>query len=239
MSKRVGIIPIEMNYSNKWRINKTKDFLNKVEDQSLDNMHLNTLGNIRAQSRGGGGAPLRDQFGNVVAGRSPDRNQHLLRSNIGTPTSSYEGRRSNVGTPLIINSGNGVNTINAQNPFVIPGVSPTPTSIVYTNYPRFGDGQPISGETLIMPGGQPFVPSPSVFLGGSQSLPNLHITDMNTAIGNEQSPVRQGIPDFIKVGSGVVPGTSYGITNENYQKYKNAKEQNDKLSELEYSKYKK
>ena len=201
-------------------------------------MHLNTIGS-RAQSRGGGGAPLRDQFGNVVAGRSPDRNHNLLRSNLGTPNSSEGVARATIGTPAVINLGNGINTISAQSPFVIPGVSPTPTSIVYTNYPRFGDGQPISAETLIMPGGQPFVPSPSVFVNGSQSLPNLHIANMSTAIGNEQSPVRQGIPDFIKVGSGVVPGTSYGITNENYQKYKEAKERNDRLSSLEYSRYRK
>jgi len=226
-----------MTLYNKCKKNKNKEFINKVEDINLDNMHLSTIGDT-SHLRGGGGAPLRDQFGNVVAGRSPDRNHHLLRSNIGTPNSSW-GTRSNIGTPVIINSGNGVNTINAHNPFIIPGVSPTPTSIVYTNYPQFGDGQPISGESLILPGGQPFVPSPSVFLSGSQSLPNLHIANMSNAIGNEQSPVRQRIPDFIKVGSGVIPGTSYGITNENYLKYKQAKEENDKLNELEYSKYKK
>lgn len=175
---------------------------------------------------------MRDQFGDVVAGRSPDRNPHLLRSNIGTP-------RSNIGTPVIINTTNGINTINAQNPFIIPGVSPVPTSIVYTNYPRFGDGQPISAETLILPGAQPFVPSPSIFLNGSSSLPNLNPTPYSMAIGNEQSPVRQGIADFIKVGSGVIPGTSYGITNDNYQRYKQAKEENDRLSNLEYNRYRK
>lgn len=171
---------------------------------------------------------MRDQFGNVVAGRNPDRNPSLLRSYIGTP-------RSNIGTPVIINTGNGINAFNAHNPFIIPGVSPTPTSIVYTNYPMFGNGQPISAETLLLPGGQPFVPSPSVFLNGSQSLPNLHMANMGYAIGNEQSPVRQGIADFIKVGSGVIPGTSYGITNDNYLRYKLAKEENDRLNELEYA----
>lgn len=143
--------------------------------------------------------------------------------------------RSNIGTPIIINTGNGVNSINAQNPFIIPGISPVPTSVVYTNYPKFGDGQPISAESLIMPGGQPFVPSPSIFLQGSQSLPNLNPVPYSTAIGNESSPVRQGIADFIKVGSGVVPGTSYGITHENYLRYRDAKEENDRLNELEYS----
>jgi hypothetical protein len=134
-----------------------------------------------------------------------------------------------------VNTGNGINTINAQNPFIIPGVSPVPTSIVYTNYPRFSDGQPISAETLIMPGGQPFIPSPAIFLNGSSSLPNL--APYSTVIGTNQSPVRQGIADFIKVDSGDVPGTAYGITNENYQKYKSAKEENDRLSDLEFSRY--
>jgi hypothetical protein len=152
---------------------------------------------------------LRDQYGNVVAGRSPDRNPNLMRSYIETP-------RSN------------------DTPFIIPGISPTPTQVVYTNYPRFGDGQPISAETLILPGGQPFVPSPSVFLNGSQSLPNFNISNLGQAIGSEQSPVRQGIADFIKVGSGVIPGTSYGITNDNYQNYKLAKEESDRLSDLEF-----
>lgn len=128
-----------------------------------------------------------------------------------------------------------MNAINAQNPFIIPGISPVPTSVVYTNYPKFGDGQPISAESLIMPGGQPFVPSPSIFLQGSQSLPNLNPVPYSTAIGNESSSVRQGIADFIKVGSGVVPGTSYGITHENYLRYRDAKEENDRLNELEYS----
>lgn len=181
--------------------------------------------------RGGGGAPLRDQFGNVVAGRLPDRNPHLLRNQVGTP-------RSNIGTPLIIQTSNGINALNVQNPFIIPGISPVPTSVVFTNYPQFGDGQPIAGQSLILPSGQPFVPSPSIFLNGSQSLPNLNPTPYSYEIGNNLSPVRQGIADFIKVGSGVIPGTSYGITNENYQKYKQAKEENDLLNDLEYTRYK-
>ena len=138
--------------------------------------------------------------------------------------------RSNIGTPLIVNLGNGVNAINAQNPFIIPGISPVPTSIVYTDYPRFGDGQPISAETLIMPGGQPFIASPSVLLNGSSSLPNLNV------YANQQSPGgRQGIADFITLGA----GNSQGGGNENYQKYRSAKEENDRLNELEYSHYNK
>ena len=159
--------------------------------------------------RGGGGAPLRDQFGNVVAGRSPHKNANLLRTNIGTP-------RSNLGTPMLVNTNNGITTINAQNPFIIPGISPTPTQVVLTNQAQFGDGQPITAESLILPANQPFVPSPSIFLNGSQSLPNLNPEPYSTAIGTNASPVRQGIADFIKVGSGVVPGTSYGITNDDY-----------------------
>ncbi|CAI2387338.1 unnamed protein product [Moneuplotes crassus] len=216
---------------------RNKEFIQKYEDRTLDDMHLNTLGTMRAQSRGGGGAPLRDQFGNVVAGRSPDRSNKFLRSNIGTPNSSQG--RSNIGTPMIVNTGNGVSTINAQNPFIIPGVSPTPTSIVYTNYPQFGDGQPISGQALIMPGGQPFVPSPSAVLNGTQSLPNIHLGNVNTLASVEQSPVRQGIPDFIQVGSGGIPGTSYGLTNAQYLEYLKAKEENDALTELKYDKYNK
>jgi len=137
---------------------------------------------------------------------------------------------------LILNTGNGINTVNAQNPLLIPGISPVPTSVVFTNYPQFGDGQPIAAETLILPSAQPFVPSPSIFLSGSQSLPNLNPTPYSTAIGTNQSPIRQGIADFIKVGSGVIPGTSYGITNDDYQKYKQAKYENDLLTDLEYRK---
>ena len=181
--------------------------------------------------RGGGGAPLRDQYGNVVAGRSPDRNPHLRRNSIGTP-------RSNIGTPIIVQTANGINALNVQNPFIIPGISPVPTSVVFTNYPQFGDGQPIAAQSLILPSGQPFVPSPAVFLNGSQSLPNLNPTPYGLEIGNNLSPVRQGIADFIKVGSGVIHGTSYGITAENYDKYKRAKEENDLLNELEYTRHK-
>lgn len=162
-----------------------------------------------------------------MAGRRPDRNPSLVRGNIDTP-------RSSIATPLIVNTNNGINALNVQNPFIIPGVSPVPTQIVMTNYPQFGDGQPIAAESLILPANQPFVPSPSIFLNGSQSLPNLNPAGYSTVIGTNESPVRQGIADFIKVGSGVVPGTSYGITNENYLKYKQAKEENDLLAELEY-----
>lgn len=130
--------------------------------------------------------------------------------------------------------GNGINTLNAHNPFIIPGISPVPTQVVLTNQAQFGDGQPIAAHSLILPSSQPFVPSPSVFLSGSQSLPDLNPMPYSTVIGTNNSPVRQGIADFIKVGSGVIPGTSYGMTYDDYEKYKLAKYENDRLAELEH-----
>jgi hypothetical protein len=76
-------------------------------------------------------------------------------------TSYIQGDR----TVLVHNTGTGVAF---PQPLIIPGIGPNnSTTVVQTNPVRFNDDTPITTNTMILPGGQPFIPTASSFLPGT------------------------------------------------------------------------
>lgn len=96
---------------------------------------------------------------------------------------------------LVHNTGTGVAF---PQPLIIPGIGPNnSTTVVQTNPIRFNDDTPISTNTMILPGGQPFVPTPTSFLPGTLQLPTHGIAGLSAIHDFETFKKNQERTDII------------------------------------------